>query len=126
MADLYEAVIYEESRGKPLARSVAGAVGLMQITPAALADWNRYNKEQYTMDDMYDAGINRKVGVWYLSKRIPQMLRAYNIPDTLYNRLWAYHDGIGNVKKGYKSKAVKEGYIERIMRRMYEKKGVEE
>jgi hypothetical protein len=35
-----------------------------------------------------------------MNTRIPQMLKAYKIPDTIDNRLWAYNAGIGNVKKG--------------------------
>ena len=114
MADnLYDAVVQVESGGKSLATSLAGARGIMQITQPALIDYNKYNKTSYTMDDMYNPQVNSRVGVWYLGKRIPQMLSAYNVPDTVENRLWAYNAGIGNLTKGILPKETAD-YISKV------------
>ena len=87
-----------ESNNNPKAKSGKGAIGIGQILDA-LKDWNNLKpKEKYTAQDMYDAAKNKKVAEWYMNERIPQMLRAYKIADTVDNRLIAYNFGIGNLK----------------------------
>jgi soluble lytic murein transglycosylase-like protein len=54
------------------------------------------------MSDLYDVKLNKKVAVWYLTRRIPQMLRAKGKPVTVENILIAYNAGIGRVVKGIK------------------------
>jgi soluble lytic murein transglycosylase-like protein len=118
--NLYDAVVSRESSDNPLATSVTGARGLMQIMPIALTEYNNYNKTNLTMDDMYDSTINKQVGQWYLGTRIPQMLKAYKLPVNTDTMLWSYHDGIGNVRKNYKSNTAKK-YISDIKNAMGEK-----
>lgn len=89
-----------ESSGNPKAfNESSGAVGLCQITPIVLKEYNQFNKLGYKMDDLYDGAFNRDVANWYMNQRIPQMLKHFKIKDTVRNRLWAYNAGIGNVKK---------------------------
>ncbi len=57
------------------------------------------SKEGYSKDSLYNAELNVLIGTWYINTRIPQMLKAYGIEDTVENRLIAYHDGILNLKK---------------------------
>jgi hypothetical protein len=103
-----------ESNSNPNAvNQNTGARGLGQIMPIALKDYNQQNpQDTYQWNQMMDPQINQKVAYWTLTQRIPSMLQAYKKPVTPENVLWAYHDGIGNVQKGYKSDAVKE-YIKR-------------
>ncbi len=115
--NLFDAVVDVESAGKPTATSIAGARGLMQITQPALTDYNRVVGTELSMDDMYDPSTNMKVGKWYLSVRIPQMLRAFKVPNTLDNRLWAYNAGIGRVVEGVMPTETK-GYIGKVKSRM--------
>jgi len=115
--NLFDAVVQAESSGNPLASSVKGASGLMQITEPALLDYNTYTKSQLTMDDMWDEGKNKSVGQWYLAERIPKMLRYYKLPVTTENILWAYNAGIGNVVKGIKPKETI-NYIQRVLSEM--------
>lgn len=117
MANLRDVMIQVESTGNPMAISVKGARGLMQITKPALDDWNTYNSVKYNMDDMYDKDKNIQVSNWYLTRRIPSMLRTYGIKDTLDNRLWAYNAGIGRVRKGILPKETSD-YIKKIKSRM--------
>jgi len=113
MGNLYSSIEDVESSGNPLAESLKGAVGLMQITKPALDDYNNAHNENVTMDDMTDASPNRKVGRWYASKRIPQMLQSYKIPVILDNLLWAYNAGISRVQQGVMPDETKD-YISKI------------
>jgi hypothetical protein len=102
-----------ESSGNPNAYNKSShATGLGQITPIALKDWNQMNSDQYSLPQLYDPQINQRVAYWTLTQRIPSMLQAYGKEVTPENVLWAYHDGIGNVRKGKKSAAAEE-YIRR-------------
>ena len=77
----------------------SGARGLYQITPVCLLEYNRYNKEDVTLNDLFSPEVNKKIAKWYLEKRIPQMLKYYNIKITWDNVLWCYNSGIGNLRK---------------------------
>jgi soluble lytic murein transglycosylase-like protein len=102
-----------ESSGNPLAYNRdSGARGLGQITDIARRDYNKQNKENYQPLQLFDPQVNQKIAYWTLTQRIPSMLQSYGKEVTPENVLWAYHDGIGNVKKNYKSDAVKE-YLRR-------------
>lgn len=79
----------------------SGAIGLGQITPIALQDYNNLNpNDTYTYKDLLDPQINQKVSYWTLTDRIPKMLAHYKIPITTDNILWAYNAGIGRVVNG--------------------------
>ena len=94
-----------ESNGNTFADSYRGAKygrGLHQVSEICLTEYNNYNKTNYKPKDLYIPLINTKIAKWYLNVRIPKMLKAYNISDTLNNRLWAYNAGIGRVVKGIK------------------------
>lgn len=114
---LLDAVIQAESNWrKDIVNPDSGATGLGQITSFALEDFNKRNKEKYTMEDMFDPQRNMRVSYWYLTERIPQMLSHYGIPVTLDNVLASYNWGVGNLKNKGLSEAPKEttSYIETI------------
>ena len=91
-------IILIESGGNRLAfNDKSKAIGLMQITPICLKDYNQYHKEKFTQDQMYNEIPNVMVGEWYINKRIPQLLRHYDIKDSINNRLIAYNWGIRNL-----------------------------
>ena len=129
-------IIQIESSGNPHAYNAkSGAIGLMQITPICLGDWNNYTSKilysgsgepymnqpiWYSLADLYNPKINIEIGTWYINTRIPQMLKHYGIEDTVRNRLISYHDGIGNLRKylAGKRKLGKEmrGYLKKYER----------
>ena len=82
-------LIYVESRNNPLALSHKGAVGLMQIMPSVVEDYNTFAGGEYTIDDMYKIKDNLKVGVWHLKR-----LRKYYENDI--KAVSAYNMGFGN------------------------------
>jgi soluble lytic murein transglycosylase len=88
---LVRAIVYEESYFNPKARSGAGAVGLMQVTPVVITEWKQKRREQnasanfaremarrvpnlsssqaskLTEDDLLQyPEINLAIGCWYL------------------------------------------------------------
>lgn len=110
-------LIIIESSGNPLAYNPkTHAVGLCQITPIVLKEWNNYHpKEQYLLPALWDEKVNKKIAEWYVNTRIPQMLKFYGIKDCVRNRLWAYNAGIKRVIKGIMPKETKR-YIEKYKR----------
>ena len=117
MDNLYDAMVDVESGGNPLAASIKGARGLMQVTQPALTDYNKSNKTTLTMDDLWNEKTNRQVGEWYMGYQIPRMLRAIRVQDNAENRLWAYNAGIGNVMKGRKPRETVY-YIRKVRERL--------
>jgi hypothetical protein len=96
-----------ESSNNPMAyNSRTQAVGLYQITPICLADFNEYSCSGscipgWDMDLMYQKWYAEYVARWYFEKRIPQLLKHYHKPVTLENIITAYNAGIKAVVKGY-------------------------
>ena len=70
------------------------ARGLYQIRKAALTEWNQYHPtEKYTMNDLWKAEVNEKIAIWYLTKRIPQILKAKKKEINIRNIIIAYNAG---------------------------------
>lgn len=109
-----ERVFQIESSLNPQAHNRrSGAIGLGQITPVVVQEWNRYHKElPLTSDDLWNPDLNREVATWYMTERIPAMLRAFKLPVTTDNMLWAYNAGIGRVRQG-RMPAETRGYLRR-------------
>jgi soluble lytic murein transglycosylase len=89
------ALIYEESYFNPEARSAAGAIGLMQVTPIAVREWTRVTGKQQLARAFPEAvdhlpsgealrlkdeellnnpEINMHIGCWYLD----QLMQRYS------------------------------------------------
>lgn len=88
-----------ESSGNPLAhRKSDDSRGLFQITPICLKEYNNFHpKAGYSMEDLWNTSISKKIADWYMNVRIPQLLRHYGHPDTVPNRIIAYNAGIKRV-----------------------------
>ena len=120
-AALVAAVIYEESRFRPHARSRVGAMGLMQLQPAtAETIARRTGGTAFRVSDLYDPDVNIRYGSWYLRQLIDKYgserlaLAAYNAGETLVDS-WlragkgiaasdvrAYVNGVESTKKVYR------------------------
>ena len=86
---LVSAVIYEESRFEPDSRSPVGAVGLMQVMPAAAQDVGEVR--------FHEPEGNVRAGVRYL-QRLWREYAAAGERDRLALMLAAYNMGMGHVR----------------------------
>lgn len=91
----FQAIAELESSNNPKAfNKKSGAIGLFQITPVCLKDFNEQNKKKYTAEMLYSPYRNFEVANWYLTVRIPQMLEGLGLEITTQRILWAWNAGI--------------------------------
>ena len=88
---LVAAVIKNESEFRPGAVSPVGAVGMMQIMPET-GEWiaGQMGLADYSVDSLYNPGINIRMGCWYLSEL------KFEFRDNLLLLMMAYNAGRGN------------------------------
>ncbi|MGH2976972.1 MAG: lytic transglycosylase domain-containing protein [Gaiellaceae bacterium] len=98
---LLAAVIESESKFNPNARSSAGAVGLMQLTPStAKGIALSTGGTSFQISDLTDPDINVRYGSWYLRHLLDRYqderlaLAAYNAGEENVDRWQAAHEGI--------------------------------
>lgn len=94
------AIAQIESGGNPKAFNArSGARGLFQITDICRRDYNiNAHQVKYDKQDLMRPEVSRRIADWYMNVRIPQLLKAFNLLDTVETRLLAYNGGIRNVK----------------------------
>ena len=104
-AALVRAVAWVESRGNPLAKSSAGAMGVMQLMPATA--------EGLGVKDPYNTAQNIEGGVRFLAR----LLATHAVPDALA----AYNWGPGNVQREQRGEKTRPArtrkYIENVLAR---------
>ena len=95
------AVIEAESKFDPEARSSAGAVGLMQLTPATAKGIAQFTHgSKFQLSDLTKPDINVRYGSWYLRRLLDRYdnerlaLAAYNAGETNVDGWIAQHEGI--------------------------------
>jgi soluble lytic murein transglycosylase len=98
---LLAAVIEQESKFDPNARSSAGAVGLMQLTPQTAKGIAEYTGgSKFVLSDLTNPEINVRYGAWYLRHLLDRYhdertaLAAYNAGEQNVDRWRARHEGI--------------------------------
>jgi len=98
---LLAAVIEQESKFDADARSSAGAIGLMQLTPATAEGIAEYTGGHgFVLSDLENPEINVRYGAWYLRHLLDKYkdertaLAAYNAGQQNVDRWLAAHEGI--------------------------------
>jgi soluble lytic murein transglycosylase len=90
---LLAAVIYQESKFRPGAKSSSGAIGLMQVTPStAKGIALRTGGTAFQVSDLTDPEINIRYGTWYLHDLF---IKYHDLGLVLA----AYNAGQGNVDR---------------------------
>ena len=94
-------MIESESKFDPHARSSAGAVGLMQLTPAtARGIAEATGGVRFRLSDLDDPDLNVRYGAWYLRQLLDRYgderlaLAAYNAGERNVDRWLRAHEGI--------------------------------
>jgi len=100
----------------------SGAIGLYQISPVCLEEYNYYHKDRPLAQlDLWMPIVNERVAEWYLYERIPDMLTMFGHDITVENVLYCYNVGIGNFLKRQKPAAAQR-YLEKYNKLKGEKK----
>jgi len=123
---LLAAVIESESKFNPNARSKAGAVGLMQLTPTTAKGIAQYTGgSRFRVSDLTNPDINIRYGAWYLEHLLNKYgnerlaLAAYNAGQENVDRWRREHVGIQfDETRDYISKVER---LKKIYRRAYAK-----
>ncbi len=94
-------MIESESKFNPDARSSAGAIGLMQLTPATAKGIAQYTGgSRFRLSDLTNPDINMRYGAWYLGHLLAKYgnerlaLAAYNAGQDNVDRWQREHVGI--------------------------------
>jgi soluble lytic murein transglycosylase-like protein len=88
-----------ESSNNPKAVGKGDDIGLYQITPILLEEYNQRTKSAITKAELFDPAVNTKIATWYISKRIPQLLKHYGIPITTEAIIVCWNAGINTLVK---------------------------
>ena len=121
---LLAAVIEAESKFNPDARSAAGAVGLMQLTPGTAKGIAQYTGgSRFRLSDLTNPDINIRYGAWYLGHLFAKYgnerlaLAAYNAGQDNVDRWQREHVRIRfDETKDYVAKVER---LKKIYRRAY-------
>jgi soluble lytic murein transglycosylase len=94
-------VIEAESKFNPTARSDAGAIGLMQLTPGTAKGIAQYTGgSRFRLSDLTNPDINIRYGAWYLGHLLEKYknerlaLAAYNAGQDTVDHWQRAHEGI--------------------------------
>jgi soluble lytic murein transglycosylase len=117
-------VIESESKFNPNARSDAGAVGLMQLTPSTARGIAQYTGgSRFRVSDLTNPDINIRYGAWYLGHLLGKYrnerlaLAAYNAGQENVDRWQQEHVGIQfDETRDYVDKVER---LQKIYRRAY-------
>lgn len=93
------AIEHIESSHNPKAwNKRADARGLFQITKVVCDEYSSAHSTYGVGNmDLFNGKINKEIAKWYLTKRIPEMLKSKGYSVTIRNIIVAYNRGISKV-----------------------------
>lgn len=98
--DLISAFVFTESSYRPDVVGAIGEIGLMQISPIVLKEFNEVTNRGFTEWHLHIAEHNLEIGCWYLRRlqdhyglKLSQAVRAYNCGLRDFNRGVCYRYG---------------------------------
>lgn len=112
-----DAIAQIESGGNARAVGAYGERGVCQIQEATWNEWVERMGESWSFDEAFDPDKNLAVANYGMNTRIPQMLDAYQISDTVAHRLICYNWGIGNLVHADRHECDWPESVERYVRR---------
>lgn len=96
---LIKAIIKRESRFQYRSVGSKGEIGLMQLMPGAIQDWERVHKKSYKKTEVFNPAINIEIGTWYFAQAQSHWRKSAN-PNAY--ALAQYNAGRGNVLRWVK------------------------
>jgi len=97
---LIKAIIKRESKFKYRAIGNAGEIGLMQLMPGAVRDWEEANDQPYHLkNQLFEPTLNIEIGTWYFARAYRQWQNSGNAKAYA---LAQYNAGRGNLLKWVK------------------------
>lgn len=104
---IYKNLTIQESSGKHYWKngkvkiSKRGAIGKFQIMPIGLREYNRYNKNKFTTNSLYNEWMNKIIGKYLLHHSIRHFYKnGFNVIDSIVLGINAYNYGIRKTKEG--------------------------
>ena len=118
-ADIAEEVLpiiaMAESSNNPTAVGSAGEIGLYQISPILLKDYNSHLKKNFVKPEyLFHRYVNEMVCRWQLDN-ITSALKKHNLCVCKAHMVYAYNAGIGNVLKN----PIPKKHLNRIYNQIY-------
>lgn len=96
---LIKAIIKRESNFKYYVRGGKGEIGLMQLMPGAIQDWERIHKKSVADFEVFLPALNIEIGTWYFSQAYKKWSKS---PYSISYALAEYNAGGGNLRKWIK------------------------
>lgn len=94
---LVKAIIRRESNFRPWVVGKAGEIGLMQVTPPTIQDWERVTGRTCPSRGMlFDPRVNIEIGAWCLARALT---RWEGHPDQDVLALAQYNAGVTNARR---------------------------
>ena len=92
-------IIQAESSGNPNVIGSAGEIGLYQISPILLKDYNSHLKKNFVKSEyLFRPYVNEMIARWQLNNII-NALKKHNLPIDKAHICFGYNSGIGNMIK---------------------------
>lgn len=108
--NLNKIIQIESSGGKNNYNTISGARGPFQFMKKTWLDIIERMGKNWIWEDALDLEKSREAADYYYNVRIPEMLRHYNIPDSIETRIASYDWGIGYLYDAWNK--YKENWIE--------------
>ena len=84
-----------ESSNNPNAVGSAGEIGLYQISPILLKDYNSHLKKNFAKAEyLFRPYVNEMVVIWYIQERIIPAIKKHNLPVNLARIIYCWNAGI--------------------------------
>jgi soluble lytic murein transglycosylase len=96
---LIKAIIKRESRFKYYIRGGKGEIGLMQLMPGVIQDWERIHHKKVDEVEIFLPSLNIEIGTWYFHNAY---VKWANSKYQLSYALAEYNAGGGNLRKWIK------------------------
>ena len=101
ISEVLPIIAQAESSGNPNAVGSAGEIGLYQISPILLSDYNNRlsrHRNSVKYEHLFNENVNEMICRWQINNII-SALKKHNLPTDIAHICFGYNFGIGNMLK---------------------------